>query len=346
MEVVVGLSLKNLKPQVWDRSSPYSLPQVRAMMVSYADFDRYTTRRRRAMEAGLRGYLGVPPDVRVYLDNGSFAFLRRGQEINREAYIAFVEAAKPDWYPPPRDFIPAPSMSPQKQAWQRRWTMQENALFSNDGYVPVLHAGKYLYRYISDLQGSAALWTKPRVAIGGIVPNLLRAPKALPYRDVLDGLWHARQLLAGKQLHLFGVGGTATLHLAALLGFDSVDSSGWRNRAARGIVQLPGCGDRLTANLGSWRGRKPSSEEWALLRACVCPACRNHGIEGLKADKLFGFCNRATHNLWTLLEEAHAIEQHLKRGTYETWYKGHLNNTIYEPLVDYALSLRRGGARA
>ena len=35
------------------------------------------------------------------------------------------------------------------------------------------------------------------------------------------------------------------------MGVDSVDSSGWRNRAPRGIMQLPGSGDRMVAELGS-----------------------------------------------------------------------------------------------
>jgi hypothetical protein len=47
-----------------------------------------------------------------------------------------------------------------------------------------------------------------------------------------------------------------------------------------------------------------------------------------------GFCNRATHNLWTLLEEARLIEEHLRDGTYRTWYGGHLDNTIYRPLIE------------
>jgi hypothetical protein len=80
-----------------------------------------------------------------------------------------------------------------------------------------------------------------------------------------------------------------TLHLAALLDVDSVDSSGWRNRAARGIVQLPGRGDRVVANLGNWRGREPDADEWGLLTSCPCPACQQFTVEGLKASGIAGF---------------------------------------------------------
>jgi 7-cyano-7-deazaguanine tRNA-ribosyltransferase len=103
---------------------------------------------------------------------------------------------------------------------------------------------------------------KPSIALGGIVPNLLRAPKAMPYTDILASVRQVRTAVVGKDLHVFGIGGTAMLHLAAILGIDSADSSGWRNRAARGIIQLPGGGDRTVVRLGSWRGRNPDAEGW------------------------------------------------------------------------------------
>ncbi|RMF88446.1 MAG: hypothetical protein D6736_10490, partial [Nitrospinota bacterium] len=172
-------------------------------------------------------------------------------------------------------------------------------------------------------------------------PNLLRAPKAMPYTEVLDSLQRVRQEFTRKQIHVFGIGGTATLHLATLLGMDSVDSSGWRNRAARGLVQLSGRGDRLVANLGSWCGRELNTDEWEILAACPCPACKQFGVAGLKKHGIQGFCNRATHNLWTLLEEARQIKEHLSLGNYESWYEQHVDNSIYRPLIDYVLQWQR-----
>src|SRR5690606_4668230 len=121
----------------------------------------------------------------------------------------------------------------------------------------------------------------------------LKAPKALKPQEILSQLQHVREVFHDKKIHVFGIGGTATLHLAALLRIDSVDSSGWRNRAARGIIQLPGSGERMVTELGSWRGRSLSEREWITLENCQCPACRNYGIAGLTTDKSFGFYNRA-----------------------------------------------------
>jgi 7-cyano-7-deazaguanine tRNA-ribosyltransferase len=340
MEIVAGLSLKNLKPRVWDPASPYYLSELQAVMVSYADFDRMPVRRLKAMEAGLHSYLGVAAEVTIYLDNGAFYFIGKGGEVPRQEYAELVQAARPDWYAIPQDYIPIPRMSDAEQLDCLRRTMEVNRTFQDDGYVPVVHISRHMDEYLHQFLADEQLCAKPNVALGGIVPNLLRAPKAMPYGDVLDHVRDTRARLAGKQLHVFGIGGTATLHLAALLDVNSVDSSGWRNRAARGIVQLPGRGDRVVANLGSWRGREPDEEEWNVLAACRCPACQRFGVEGLKASRLQGFCNRATHNLWTLLDEARQIEEHLADGTYETWYEEHVDNSIYRPLIDYVLRQR------
>jgi queuine/archaeosine tRNA-ribosyltransferase len=311
-------------------------------MISYADLDQMPARRRTAMRHGIHKDLGIPEGVSVYLDNGAFFFLGKGGEVPRQQYDAFVRQALPDWYTIPQDYIPTPRMSDAEQLACLQRTMEVNLTYHRDGYVPVVHISRYLDEYLRQFQTHEALRVKPAVALGGIVPNLLRAPKAMAYGDILDSLRRTRTALANQRLHVFGVGGTATLHLGALLSVDSVDSSGWRNRAARGIVQLPGRGDRVVANLGNWRGREPDADEWERLATCLCPACYQFGLEGLKARRIAGFCNRATHNLWTLLEEAQQIQKHLDNGTYKTWYREYVDNSIYRPLIDYVLEHREG----
>jgi queuine/archaeosine tRNA-ribosyltransferase len=230
-------------------------------------------------------------------------------------------------------------MTPRQQRGCFDKTMRVNERYQHNGYVPVVHIGNHLLKYTARVTADESLSKKERIALGAIVPNLLRKPKAMPYTEVLVGLRHVRDTFADKLIHVFGVGGTATLHLAALVGFDSVDSSGWRNRAARGIVQLPGSGERLVADLGKWRGREPSEEEWEILRRCRCPACREHGIAGLQASLLHGFCCRATHNLWVLLRENRWLTRHIARGTYRRNYRRRLDNSVYRPLIDELLAL-------
>jgi len=333
VEIVAGLSLKCLKPRVWDPQSEYYLPSLRAVMASYADFHRQPAQRRKAMERGLRECLGIPSHIKIFLDNGAFYFLNHAGRNPRREYEEFVAQARPDWWPIPQDFIPTPQMTRAEQRRCFTRTMQVNRAYQHDGFVPVIHTGRFLEQYTESVQQDECLAAKPALALGALVPNLLRSPKAVPYAEILDGLIHVRRVFAGKRIHVFGIGGTATLHVAALLEMDSVDSSGWRNRAARGIVQLPGRGDRMVAELGSWEGRKPSREEWEKLEACRCPACRKFGLAGLQATKIFGFSNRATHNLWVLLEENRQIQRRLEKGTYAKWCQRHLDNSVYLPLI-------------
>jgi 7-cyano-7-deazaguanine tRNA-ribosyltransferase len=195
----------------------------------------------------------------------------------------------------------------------------------------VVHISGFLQEYTSAIKASEKLKAKPALALGGIVPNLLKTKQAMALEDVLTHLQYVRGEFQTQRLHVFGIGGTATIHIAALLGMDSIDSSGWRNRAARGIVQL--------ANLGKWRGRKPKRKEVKLLNECSCPACRQFGIKGLRAKGIEGFSNRACHNLWILLEEAKWVREKMKAQDYAGCYQDRMDNTIYLPLIERLVDL-------
>ena len=148
MEIVAGLSLKNLKPRVWDSESPYYLPGLRAVMLSYADFHKSPSQRRAAMQQTLRAHLGIPAKIRIYLDNGAFYFLGRDGGVPQQEYEEFVRESKPDWYPIPQDFIPTPQMDDVTQLYCLRRTMDMNHAYDHDGFVPVIHISRQLDAYL------------------------------------------------------------------------------------------------------------------------------------------------------------------------------------------------------
>jgi 7-cyano-7-deazaguanine tRNA-ribosyltransferase len=336
MLIVAGTTLKQLEPRVWDPKSPYHLPHLRAIMVSFAEFELAKTLREKALAEGLHGALGVPEDVQLYLDNGAFSNIRANKKLSTQVYWKFAKKTNPDWYTIPADFIPLPSMSEAEQQDCFKKTMFYNYRYSFDGCVPVVHAGTKLEQYLKAFAAHDVLNRKETLALGGLVPQLLQTKGTGPKTQAVDSILSVRRQFAGK-IHAFGIGGTATLHLAAILGLDSVDSSGWRNRAARGIIQLPGRGDRLLTQLGNWRGRSLDKKECALLNECKCPGCQEAGIEGLSASGTIGFARRATHNLYVLLEELNEIDNRLMNGSYHTWYSTHVFNGMFLRLIDYAL---------
>lgn len=335
MQIVAGITLKSLEPRVWDATSPYFLSDLEAVMISYADIYQFPRMRQRMIDDGIHSTLNIPEKIRIFLDNGAFGFSRRGVEVSTGEYEEFIQQAKPDWRAVPQDFIPAPNMTLDEQEECLRRTMLVNTAYDYDGYVPVIHISRVINDYIAQMKANENLAAKSCLAIGGIVPNLLRAPKSLTHSEILQNLINLRREFADKEIHVFGIGGTSTLHVAMLLGFDSVDSSGWRNRAARGIILLPGSGERTIIPLGSWNGRKLNAEEMERIAECACPACRKFGLKGLKSQTTEGFRVRATHNLWILLEEQKWISENLASGNYINAYSEHLNNSTYLPLIRY-----------
>lgn len=337
MQIVAGLSLRNLAPRIWDTNSEYYIPELEAVIISYADFHQVAKARQQAMAQGLHAYLNIPSRIKIYLDNGAFYFLTHGGQTPVDDYLEFVEKAKPDWYPIPQDFIPTPSMSMEEQYDCFSKTMLNNQNYANGEYVPIVHISTQLAAYNEAIVQNIQLNAKSHLAIGGIVPNLLRSPKAISHNDIIENLRSIRKQYEQKNLHIFGIGGTSTVHLAMLLKLNSADSCGWRNRAARGIIQLPGSGDRSVADLGKWRGRTLSVSELELLKDCRCPSCLRYGIAGLQANKVAGFHNRATHNLWILLQEATWVRDKLQDKTYKSEYRSRLDNTHYLPLIQKIL---------
>jgi len=317
-------------------------------MVSYAEFHDSPQRRLEAMERGIREYLGVKDTVEVYLDNGAFAFWRNGTESPIEEYVDFVAEAQPDWYPIPADFIPDPKLgsSEQKRLFQK--TMEINRKYARNGYVPVVHAGDWLSEYLRKLEVED-IDVSSGLALGGLVPRLLTKAGASSREKVIDAIKEVRDAYRETSLHVFGIGGLTTMHLAAVLNVDSIDSVGWRMRAAHGLIFIPGKGERSIKKLGNWNRTEVSEREMKVLKRCSCPACKRYGLDGLIASKednekeddnfgAVGFYNRATHNLWTLLKEARDIEKHLDEGDYSEWYKDHVKSPLFRRLIDYALN--------
>ncbi len=333
MEVVAGLSLKNLRPRVWDRRSPEYVPRLAAVMLSFDEFGRRPALCQGAMAGGFSAVLGPgSAGVRVYLDNGAFACLIGGREPAIEAFKEFVAATRPAWHPVPADYIPRPSDSERRQRELFDKTVAVLEAHAGDGSCPVIHAGPWLERYLDVLR---RLNLTSRLAVGGLVPHLLNSEGARRTRTIA-ALRGVRRAFPGT-IHAFGVGGVVTLHLAAALGFDSADSSGWRQRAARGLIVLRGSGERQAVRLGSWKGRGLDEDEWAGLGRCRCPACRAGGVEGLKATGVEGFSRRAVHNLATLLDEAALIDRHLGRGDFPAWSRRRIRGNRMAGLVALAL---------
>ena len=89
--IVAGLSLKNLEPRVWDPESPFHLPTVAAVMVSYAEFHQMPARRAAAM--GIEGKWAIHPS-QIVLANEIFTPTMNEVERARRIVAALAEAKR------------------------------------------------------------------------------------------------------------------------------------------------------------------------------------------------------------------------------------------------------------
>jgi len=137
-------------------------------------------------------------------------------------------------------------------------------------------------------------------------------------------------------LHVFGVGGTTTMHLMFAMGVDSLDSIGWRLKAGYGAIQLPGFGDRLTGN-------KPRQNRTLLIEdpvakdallACQCPVCQEHGTLEKRLTALDrSFNNRALHNAWVFVQEVNAFREAVNAGSVEQFVSQRLQHSPLKSLL-------------
>lgn len=330
VRIVVGTQLRS-SVDFWTAGSSTFVPGIDAIMISFAEIMSRGLTSRAAAARGLRQYLGFRGEV--FLDNGSFTLLRNGGKPNVAEYVRFVESAKPDWFPIPVDYLPAPSSSRRVAKLLAEKTASMNQEFGGSGYVPVVHMGPHFLEYFAEV---LKLLRPDRLAVGGMVPYLRFGRGANP-RVAIEMLARARSLFDGS-LHVFGFGGGVTsLHLAAALGLDSVDSSGWRVRAAKGLILMPGRGERMITGFGQQKGAPLSSEDQLALKRCGCAICSVSSNQLSKPGRL-GFQGRALHNLWVLSNEA-ALLNRCSSKVLRTWSLKRLRTNRMRYLVEHAFML-------
>jgi 7-cyano-7-deazaguanine tRNA-ribosyltransferase len=66
--VVAGFTLKCIEPRVWDENSPYFLPDLKAVMVSYAEIHQMQKMRRKMMDEGIHSALNIPSNIQIFLE--------------------------------------------------------------------------------------------------------------------------------------------------------------------------------------------------------------------------------------------------------------------------------------
>jgi len=306
---------------------------------------------------GIHNYLDFSQGL-IMMDSGGFQLLMRKRKVlDVKKLILLYEQAKPDIgvildYP----LNPSASLSENRKRWEKTLKNME-FMMNNDLNVflmPVVHG-----LTISEIRNACRdvrklLGNDPKlVGIGSLVPlirsmntrNVTKRNRKSPKNFIIDAIRTVRSIFPDSFLHVFGVGSVTTMHLMFCAGADSVDSMGWRLKAAYGAIQLPGVGDRFVTNKGNNIPRKVlSSSELEVLSKCECPICSGKPLrvrlKQLSNKHKGNFVNRAIHNAWTFIREEEKFREALQKGFAREFTEVRLKNSPFVKTFEYYLETR------
>lgn len=276
---------------------------------------------------------------KLFLDNGAYTARQKGFELDIMRVIRLQETFNPDLtIPLDYPFSPGQTINQMRNLWRRT---ADNILYWQDStnlsgrLVPSLHAWNKnsLVENVKWLQknGDAEL-----VALGSIVTPSFNDFQGFfgdrqPTRELIDMFSQAINTVVDHsdfKIHLMGWGSSPLmLHLGFYLGINSLDTAGYRRKAAYGKIILPGQGERhvggSTTDFGGKRLDADSDpKDIELLNKCNCPICRVNKYQ-LYAD----WRARAIHNEWVMKNEANLAERMLEKGINE--YEQYLNDHVF-----------------
>lgn len=302
-------------------------------------------------EAGLSSYLGLDRSSAVLLDSGGYLYLKRDDmEANLYEILELYEDLVPMIgavldYP----FDPFDPVEVNVRRW--RQTLENVRLMFGDSHsltlMPIIHAHSVTQAQRACTELRQILGQPVVLGIGSLVP-LMRGRHDGEILKKDKGNHQSGRHLAAKIvrvvrtefpdsfLHVFGVGGTTTMHIMFALGADSLDSVGWRLKAAYGAIQLPGLGDRLTGKKKR-KGRTLIIEDdraIEMLLQCQCPLCRQYGtLEQRLAALDDTFNNRALHNAWVFVQEVALFREQIEMDSVESFVYQRLQRSPLKSLL-------------
>ena len=279
----------------------------------------------------------------IMMDSGGFQFMKKKElDIDPKKILKLYEESKPNFgvildHP----LSPGLSRKEKMDRWFKTLTntriMVANHNTDSIKLVPAVHGHK-LDEIKWFLQKLERISVFDFLGIGSLVPSVFNIKGAGGITNVVGIVNFVREKLPDRRIHVFGVGSTRTMHLMFYAGADSIDSSGWRSKAAYGAIQLPGTGDRyITPRKRHKPYRDLSEVEIEILAQCECPVCKEEGLEKLKTS----FTARAIHNAWTFQKEVEKARELIKMNEYENYVQEILTESSLSSAFRFTMELKR-----
>jgi 7-cyano-7-deazaguanine tRNA-ribosyltransferase len=319
---------------------PWRHFKIDGLMVNAYEILQMKVTREKIKDKGIHRYLEFKGPITM--DSGGFLFMKKKiLDIHPQEVLRLYELSKPD-FGVVLDHPLEPNL-PQTERKRRQLKSLKNTRYMIDSkrghnpeLIPVIHghSSQTVAWYIRALNRISDFET---YGIGSLVPSVFSAKGAGGIYNVLRIVSYVRKKLPDKKIHVFGIGSTLTMHLMFYAGADSVDSSGWRTKAAFGAIQLSGIGDRyITPRKRHKTYPDLSNRERNILTRCKCPVCRKEGLDELKRS----FKARALHNSWVFQKEVEKTRELVKKNEYESYLQMILTRSRLSNAFRYAMKQR------
>ncbi len=323
---------------------PWEIFTINNLMVNAADILKRPIVYERICKKGIHKYLHF--EGSILMDSGGFMFQKKNKiDIDPLEIIELYEKANPDIgvildHP----FEPKNSNITNGKRWARTLKNTEIMISSNCKVplMPVIH-GYSLNEIKKACLDIKKIDDNPKmVGIGSLVPLIYTTTAGSKrFSNCMGFVFEAIKLIRHEfpnaMLHAFGIGSTFTMHLMYAMGADSLDSTGWRTKAAYGMIQLPGVGDRYPKTRNNRRAFLNNGEK-EILKKCQCPSCESKDIEDRINLLNDSFPARALHNAWTFKKEEQKFKNALKNDEIKKFLDLRRSNNYYSKKLDYIIN--------
>ena len=329
------------KPKLWETSKLDNI-----MVNAYFILKKASTYEK-VCDRGIHNYLDY--NGLVMMDSGGFLFQKK-EEMNLEPLkvLDLYEKSKPDiGVVLDHPFDPKSSNKSNQKRWDITLKNTKTMIESNSKVplMPVLH-GYSLKELGNACYDIKKIDDHPKlIGIGSLVPLIFsttagskRFPDCMQF--VMQSIRLIRNEFPDAMIHAFGIGSTLTMHLMYSVGTDSLDSTGWRIKAAYGMIQLPGVSDRHVKTRNNGRKFLDASEQ-KILTKCKCPTCKGNIIDERMKILDENFIPRAVHNAWVFKKEEQSFKNAIIDEKIEQFLEKRLKNSYYSKSFDYLVTSKK-----
>jgi len=345
-------TILNGKPEPWIYfKEKHPNTNIRGLMINAYEIISSQRHKESIFSEGIHQFLNF--DGIIFMDSGGF-LIQKNQNfsINVDDVIEVYRKSSPDMIVS-LDYPLSPTSSEEENIKNWKKTLENYEIMRKEfpNIVPVIHG--YSKKQIKLACDAISAYEPSFLGIGSLVPlmrsvkgtkdiiNLNGFSKEKDYSSkkyVVDVIKYVRNKFPDSFLHVFGIGSASTMHLMFALGVDSIDSMGWRLKAAYGAVQIPYTADRFLSSLGGKRKNRPifNDEEKRIFNNCKCGIHEDYDYEHIDAK----FEPKAIHNAYVFLQENLKAINEIKNDEYYSFVEQRLKNTVYFNLFKYSLKRR------